>query len=263
MSLKVVDINSNFVIENPELGRGDDSVAMLVSDRNRIQYALKVSNISRLADEIKEYRILNKLSACKDIVKVYDIFMDGENHPCLLLEYLGNTSLESYIYSSIYTENIMYLIIGHIMNSMKCMHDLNIVHLDLHVQNIAVTPNGSIKIYDFGESCELYSEFQCSRNLITKRFSGYNNVSIEEIGTIPPDYISFENGSIQSYEYLKSVDIYAFGNMMKIMVYPLNNVAPIISDLIARCTDESYLNRPNINQLIQLYTHFIIELYPY
>lgn len=130
-----------------------------VEDNSDVQYyALKVfrkdegSRSSRRVTEFvqEEAEVLRKLDH-PNIVKIYEIFSYGPDTMVVMELCSGGTLTKR----SPFTERQCHSIIKSILSAVEYMHNLNIVHRDLKLENILFehnSPNAQIKILDFGLS---------------------------------------------------------------------------------------------------------------
>lgn len=116
-------------------------------DPNIEQYSYQMENI------ISEIDAMNKLKNTNIAPKLYNFWL-GKNKQSLSMyiemEYKGIT-LEEWRYNNTYTENHKIMI----KNKIKQLHDLGIIHNDLHSNNILVdTKNDTVDFFisDFGLS---------------------------------------------------------------------------------------------------------------
>ncbi len=83
------------------------------------------------------------------IVHLYDIFRDGEND-CIVMEYVEGMTLDKLIRNGP-LEAVQAASLGHeIASGLAEAHIKGIIHRDLKVENVIVTPDGHAKILDFG-----------------------------------------------------------------------------------------------------------------
>jgi len=102
-------------------------------------------NRERFHREAKATAKLNHAS----IVHVYDIFTDGDSE-CIVMEYVEGKTLDKLIMDG-GLEPLRVARLGHeIAAGLAEAHSKGILHRDLKVENIIVTPEGRAKILDFG-----------------------------------------------------------------------------------------------------------------
>ena len=211
------------------LGEGSYSSVYEVENENNKKYAIKVCKEDKNEEDVSknEITILRKLGKHENIIQLHDTFYfkDKKNrtkHLCLVLDnlgcdlnvlkrlfkYNGDLNINSDNESSSDTElnnnlngiplNLSKKIGFQLLSSLKHMHDKNIIHTDIKLENILITKNLNdikynkdinIKLCDFGTSHQTTEK--CNFN----------------IGTV--DYCAPE--CIIGLPYGKSIDIWAFG----------------------------------------------------
>eukprot|EP00668_Euglena_longa_P017225 GGOE01021589.1.p1 GENE.GGOE01021589.1~~GGOE01021589.1.p1 ORF type:complete len:448 (+),score=128.47 GGOE01021589.1:89-1432(+) len=105
---------------------------------------------------LRELRVMQHLSQCEPIVKLYGAFRCGAWHGtdtsvCLVME-LMQTDLENVIRSGqIDEENAPYFTYQLVLG-LKYMHQCGIIHRDLKPSNLLVNDDCTLKIADFGSA---------------------------------------------------------------------------------------------------------------
>lgn len=90
------------------------------------------------------------------IVHLYDIFRDGESD-CIVMEFVEGVTLDKLIRNGP-LEAVQVASLGHeIASGLAEAHAKGIIHRDLKVENVIVTPEGHAKILDFGLARPLLS----------------------------------------------------------------------------------------------------------
>jgi len=139
----------------------------------------------------KEAQILARLND-PNIVAIYD-WGQYDNSYFICMEYVEGQSLEEIIdKQGIISPEVTARYAIQICSALEVAHKNNLIHRDIKPQNIIVTPDGTVKITDFG---------------IAKSLIEDNTKTINILGTVY--YISPEQaqGKILSY----STDIYSLG----------------------------------------------------
>jgi serine/threonine protein kinase len=140
------------------IGRGASGVIWLVRDKiDSNLYAMKVVNklniiVNVQADSVKSER--NLLSTIDNpwVVKLFFSFQDPENL-YLVLEFVQGGDLFSFLSrASILDEQTARFYLAEIALAVHSVHEFGFVHRDLKPDNILVTPQGHIKLADFGLS---------------------------------------------------------------------------------------------------------------
>src|SRR6202022_895335 len=102
------------------------------------EFAIKVSNAEfteRFTREARSIAALNHTNICH----LYDV---GPNY--LVMEYVDGKTLSGSV------EYEALRIGGQLIDGIEAAHEKNIIHRDLKPANIKITPQGVVKILDFG-----------------------------------------------------------------------------------------------------------------
>lgn len=159
VSIEVTDFN---VIR--KIGEGAMSEVFL-ANRQGQNYALKVlksffkekeTYVERLKHEAS---ILKKLNDDR-IVKIYDVVYTKDERICLVTEFVEGKTIEKIIndYGEFKNSILAASLISEILLGLEEAHKFGIVHRDLKPENIIITPQGRVKITDFGIAKNLESQ---------------------------------------------------------------------------------------------------------
>ena len=132
------------------------------------------------------------------------------------MEYCSGKSLKNQYFGGLRKLNSkeIFNMFNQILNGLNYIHQCNLVHRDLKLENILINRKGILKISDFGLATIInkYSHEQkqrlnkTSRNIVN-RLSKFKESELSfEIGT--PLYFAPE---LQSSKYDKKVDVYSLG----------------------------------------------------
>ena len=167
--------------------------------------AIKSINKSKLTNERQkrkiqiETTIMKTLSKSNNIVKIFETY-ETKKHYCIVMEYICAGDLLSYIKKrGKLTEQVAKFIFKQIILTLQYIHNHNIVHRDIKLDNILIDLDNNIKICDFGVS------------KIVKN----NESMIEQCGT--PAYIAPEILLNRGYEGF-GVDIWSAGVVLYAML---------------------------------------------
>src|SRR6266850_2213597 len=136
------------------LGAGGMGHVFLGNDtRLHRKVALKCLIASASATELRS-RILHEARAAArithpNIAIVHDV-VEHENRPFLVMEYVEGESLATLIKRERPSIEKMVAFMRQLASALAAAHAKGIVHRDLKPANIQVTPEGSVKILDFG-----------------------------------------------------------------------------------------------------------------
>ena len=168
------------------LGKGSYGEVYLSQKQNAL-FATKKVKRKKTDDEMTKYfkneinilRILNH----PNIVKLEEIKMD-ENNYYIVMEYINGGELSDYLkkyidkYGNPFSEEIVQYLMKQIISALIYIHDLNIIHRDLKLENIMVNfdsekdkeelnmMKAKIKIIDFGFAIMLSSKFSLTNSAV-------------------------------------------------------------------------------------------------
>jgi len=167
--------------------------------------AIKSINKSKLTNERQkrkiqiETTIMKTLSKSNNIVKIFETY-ETKKHYCIVMEYICAGDLLSYIKKrGKLTEQVAKFIFKQIILTLQYIHNHNIVHRDIKLDNILIDLDNNIKICDFGVS----------------KIIKNNDVMVEQCGT--PAYIAPEILLNRGYEGF-GVDIWSAGVVLYAML---------------------------------------------
>ena len=145
-----------YVVERT-LGQGSMGVVYLAFDpKLHRRSAIKLMNTGGEADEELRNRFLNEArSAARlrhhNIVVIYDYDMDDDKQPFIAMEYLEGEDLKALLERRVFipfVEKVSLII--KICEALHYAHQHKIVHRDVKPGNIRITPDGDVRIVDFG-----------------------------------------------------------------------------------------------------------------
>ena len=214
-----------------ELGKGNFGKVMKISRRNNVYYAIKIINkqkIENMNDILRENIIMKNIKN-DNVIQLYDKFEDNDNI-YFILEYLPNGTLENLVkkhkdIESNIDEFEIIRIFRQILNGLKYLHELNIIHRDIKPDNILFDKNNNAKITDFGISAPL-KQYPNLLNIKTELLGGKTNVGHK-------DYSCPEIVNGQPYD--KKCDIYSLGlTIFYLMTFDLPHSSIISQNKIKR-----------------------------
>lgn len=193
-----------FRIES-ELGRGGMGVVYLAHDTKLDrQVAIKnlppemIANPEVRSRFSREARILASLNH-PNIATIYEELEEGEGASYLILEYVpGDTLSERIVPGGLKLEETLSVALQ-IAEAVAAAHEKGIIHRDLKPGNIKITPEGKVKVLDFGIARTVSSEPISQQSTVT------------ELGKIigTPTYMSPEQ--VRGQEVDRRSDIWSFG----------------------------------------------------
>ncbi len=205
------------------LGKGSYGEVYLSQKQNAL-FATKKVKRKKTDDEMTKYfkneinilRILNH----PNIVKLEEIKMD-ENNYYIVMEYINGGELSDYLnkykekyHAKAFPEEIVQYLMKQIIDALIYIHDLNIIHRDLKLENIMVDfdnendkkelnmMKAKIKIIDFGFAIMLSSKFSLT------------NSAVGTFMYMDPKILKEFNNQVlvdKSRGYGKEVDIWSLG----------------------------------------------------
>lgn len=183
-----------------ELGHGGFAKVYRAVNRNTgEEVAIKITSKDRLwkPKAMKKHKFeveIQKSLHHPNVVKAYDFFED-QLFTYLVLELCPGGTLKSLIKKKTrLTEQETIKYVGDILNGLAYIHDNNIIHRDIKLENFLIDKDGHIKIADFGLSAKIKYEGQRKHTVC---------------GT--PNYISPELLLDQEKGISYEVDIWALG----------------------------------------------------
>ncbi len=190
------------------IGRGGMGVVYLAQDTklNR-SVAIKCIQTGSPADTTarvrfrREAKLLASLNH-PNIAAIYDIIEQEEESDYLILEYVPGDTLAERLARDRLTLDEMLSVGLQVAEAISAAHKKGIIHRDLKPGNIKITPEGRIKVLDFGLAKALAGEGKKSE--ITATQVGH------VIGT--PAYMSPEQARGAATDY--RTDIWAFGCLL-------------------------------------------------
>ena len=235
--------------------REDKLGKVFLIEKNNELYALKQIKLELKEEDLEQFKnIINSLSKInnENIIKYHDIFIKDDTLN-ILMEYSEDCDLKQFVQNyrnklEFIDENIIRNIIMQICNVLKVIHENNIIHGDLKIDNIFIDKNNKIKIGNFIMSKILTKLNQDKKIEIIKAqyFAPeieegleYNNkVDIYSLGCI-----MYELFTLNEYRREKIID----KNDIKINIDLYNSKYQELIDLLLK---KEYHERPNTEEVI-------------
>jgi len=188
-----------------ELGRGGAGVVYLAHD-TKLDRSVAIKSLpAELMENPKartrfarEARVLASLNH-PNIATIYDEFQEAEGVGYLILEYVPGQTLTERIAGAKLKLKETLEIAQQIAEAVAAAHEHDVIHRDLKPGNIKITPEGKVKVLDFGLAKALGGEAREQQTTITEPG--------RIIGT--PAYMSPEQARGQAMD--KRCDIWSFG----------------------------------------------------
>jgi histidine kinase len=197
--------------------RNEIILANRIIDGQRVvlkQSLLLNENILKASKLGHEYDILKDLDH-KGIPKVYEVLYDGKT-VTLIQEYVDGTNLRELVFKKKpgYIKVLEMAI--QLADILHYIHKKGVIHKDINPGNIMMTPDGTLKLLDFGISSNLCSETN-------------EMLNVDQIeGTLI--YISPEQTGRTAYSVTHSCDFYSFGVLLYELLAgkpPFDSVDPL------------------------------------
>lgn len=229
-------VDGRYQILSP-LGHGGMSEAYKARDRESGQVVvLKIPHASLIGDPATFSRYQREMEIGKRLQHPHIQHLIAEGKPgggvapYMVLEYVEGELLRSYLakHTPLPVDEALR-ITGQLAEALQYCHDHGVVHRDLKPENVFITPDGQIKLADFGIAL-----LRGARRLTFRRFSS-------EVGT--PDYMAPEQ--VRGERGDARTDGYAVGVMLYEMLsgeVPYHGDSPL-SVMSQRVTTEAPLLR--------------------
>lgn len=138
-----------------KLGEGGMGVVYKAEDTKlKRQVALKFLPMTAAKDSVEKSRFMREAQAAAaldhpNIATVYEI-NESEEKPFIVMSFVEGITLKEKTGSGKQPVNEAIEIAIQIAKGLKAAHDRDIIHRDIKSSNIMITPNGQVKITDFG-----------------------------------------------------------------------------------------------------------------
>lgn len=204
----------DYVIEKP-IGKGGMSVVYQARDAHGHPVAIKVLDVTGEYIErkfIQEGRIGVTLREHPNICQALGAGRSQDNRFYIVMEYIAGPSLRELIDKQTLSMQQIVHIVGQLCDALHYAHQHHIVHRDIKPENILVTPQGMVKVTDFG---------------IAKLTSSVTVTDDRIVGT--PEYVSPEQA--QAQRITPASDIYSTGIVLYELLtgkppFPLSSQLP-------------------------------------
>ncbi|GAB6030273.1 p21 protein (Cdc42 Rac)-activated kinase [Chamberlinius hualienensis] len=143
------------------IGQGGYSVVHLAEEiETGNKLALKIINFS---ENMKKELLLSEILAMKgttheNVVVYIDSYLVGKDQLWIAMEYLEGGPLSNIIYLCELSESQIAAVCKEVLQGIKFLHSLGIVHRDIKSSNILLGMNGQVKIADFGLCAQIAPE---------------------------------------------------------------------------------------------------------
>lgn len=140
-----------------EIGKGKGGKIYLAYDEiQKKNVAIKeVDKKSKYEENVLKH-IKNKNIDYKNIIECYDIITDHNKYDYFIFEYIKGITLKHFIrlkaFQQFHNCRSYASIMKQLVEGLKLLHSINVVHRDIKCDNIMITSDCQVKIIDFGLS---------------------------------------------------------------------------------------------------------------
>jgi serine/threonine protein kinase len=124
--------------------------------------AVKVVGVRHSQMLEREYKMLKRLEGCRNIVRAFNVSHRQGKESFLVMEDGGRDIFDALPYLSADDKVFTYLQVSH---ALEYMHERNVVHLDLKIDNVVIDAARRVRIVDFGLARLLTTEECTTRTL--------------------------------------------------------------------------------------------------
>jgi serine/threonine protein kinase len=234
-----------------ELGRGGMAVVYLAEHQLlHNQVAIKVLNNEFVRNEhirrrfLAEARNMARMSH-PNIIKVTDLIDEGDN-VAFVMEYIEGDTLKDYLErKGKLSEKEIKNIFTQMLDAVGYVHEQKLVHRDIKPSNFMITPNGKVKLMDFGiakntdASSAEYTQTGTGVQMGTPMYMSPEQVTETKSVTAQSDIYSLGVLLWQMVSGRKPYDmatLSAFHLQSKIVNEPLENTGTAWDSLIRKAT---------------------------
>lgn len=190
----VFNIKASDIIIQSKLGEGSYGAVFLALYKKKhvaVKKLIASTNGNQASEFFREASLMLALKDHPNVVKVHGMCQEQANFS-LVLEFLPGGSLDGFIESQNYGEDIMWTFAYGIANGMASLASQGIVHRDLAARNVLLDNNFTPKVADFGYA----------RNVGSNE-SGVTAANVGPIRWMPPE-------AIGAKIYSEATDVWAY-----------------------------------------------------
>ena len=146
------------------------SLDVSCSDNTRGLYEQGMNNF------LKEAKNMAKYAGEENFVAVHDYFAEN-NTAYIIMEFVEGQNLKQYLQQrGRLTMNETLPIIIPVMNTLEKIHARNMIHRDVSPSNIMITPDGRVRLLDFGAAREVQLDSQTMTTMSAVYKYGYSPI---------------------------------------------------------------------------------------
>lgn len=138
-----------------KLGEGGMGIVYKAYDTSLDRFvAFKILPAEKAGEKERRRRFLQEAKAASalehpNIVTIYEI-LEQDDRSYIVMQYVPGKTLRDLLSSGPLSMNVGLRIAVQIADALACAHSRGIVHRDLKPENVMVTPEGQVKVLDFG-----------------------------------------------------------------------------------------------------------------
>ena len=163
-------------------------------------------SLERFMREARAASLLNHPNICT----IHDI-EDNNGHPFIVMEKLEGESLKQRIHGQPLDLDDLLDIALQVADALAASHAKGIVHRDIKPANIFLTPNGQVKILDFGLAKLAKSSSSSNDQGVGTSTDSSLEESLTQVGVIPGTAVYMSPEQAQSEDLDVRSDIFSFG----------------------------------------------------
>ena len=131
---------------------------------------------------LKEARNMAKYAGEENFVAVHDYFAEN-NTAYIIMEFVEGRNLKEYLkqHGRLTMEEAMPIILP-VMNTLEKIHGRNMIHRDVSPSNIMITPDGRVRLLDFGAAREVQLDAQNLTTMSAVYKYGYSPIEQQTMG---------------------------------------------------------------------------------
>ncbi|XP_065878751.1 mitogen-activated protein kinase kinase 10 [Euphorbia lathyris] len=209
----------------------------------------------------REAEILKRVDS-PFIVRCYAVF-DSEEDLCFAMEYMEKGSLNEILISNknLLTEDFISNIARCVLNGLKYLHGMQIVHGDIKPSNLLINGKGEVKIADFGVSHDSGSieadmgtcAYMSPERLDPQRWDGDNadgfTGDVWSVGVVVMECLVGHYPLIgigEKPDWAALVCAICFGERLEMP----ENASPEFRSFVGRCLEKDWSKRGTVDELV-------------
>ncbi len=238
------------------LGKGGMGEVYLADDTKlQRKVALKFISQEYVGDSWARRRLFREGQAAAqldhpNICDVYDI-VEHDEQIFIVMQYVEGQTLSDVIKQEVLSEDRIVLLSTQIVSALAAAHLHGIIHRDVKPRNIMITPQGGVKVLDFGLAKNIHQAFEPTEDSISL---------LSKTGLVPGTvaYMSPEQLRGERLDYRS--DIFSVGIVISEMINGKNpfareNLAETISAILTNQIDPSPKSTHSLEAIVSRCLH--------